>query len=354
MPTLPDPSASVPGSRYWLVAFVARRLGLAVVTLLVVSIGVFAGTATSGASAAVARLGTTATPAARAALNHTLGLDRPLPVRYWSWLSQAVRGDLGHSYVSGNGVTGLIAHQGGNTLVLSLLAAVLLVPCAIGFGVLAGLRAGGPTDRTVLASAALLTASPQFVVGMVLALVFAVWLRWLPAVSTFPDGPFGHPLILILPVLALVTVSLGQVTRLVRAGVAQVAGGDAVESARLNGIGEGRVVWRWILPGGVRPALPAFATTLAYLFAGTLVVETTFGYPGLASVLVQAVDDGDVPVVQGVALVAAAVTVGLNLVADLIGLALDPLLRLSPTIPPRGRDIGARGRDMRATTRTTT
>jgi peptide/nickel transport system permease protein len=308
-------------------AFVARRTALAALVLIAVSFLVFAATSIAGGDAAVARLGANPPPDAVRALHHQLGLDRPWPLRYWSWLSGAVRGDFGSSYVTGNSVVGLIQGRGGNSLALGLLAAAVLVPCSIGLGLWAGMSAGRGPDRAVTTGASFLAATPEFVVGALLTLVFAVQLGWLPAVSAFTDGPLRHPAALVLPVASLVTLCLGQTVRLVRAGVVDVARSDAVEMARLNGIDERRVIWRWIIPAGVRPALPAFARNVAYLLGGTLVVETIFGFPGLASVLVQAVNNGDVPVVQGVAMVAAAVTVGLNLLSDVITLALDPLRR---------------------------
>jgi peptide/nickel transport system permease protein len=148
----------------------------------------------------------------------------------------------------------------------------------------------------------------------------------LPAVSVFPagDNPLSHPDILVLPVAALLAVSLAQNARLVRAGVAEASASDAVEAARLNGIPEHRVLWRMVLPVAIVPALPALARNVSYLLGGTLVAETLFGYPGLAATLVEAVASRDVPVVQAVALLVTVVTVALNLAADLLRVLLDP------------------------------
>jgi peptide/nickel transport system permease protein len=313
-----------------LARYAVRRVAVALVVLVVISFLVFAATSAVGGNAAVARLGQAAPAAEVERLRHELGLDRPWLVQYGSWLGSGVRGDLGTSYVTGGSVGELVTSRGGNSLLLGTLAALVLVPCSVALGLWAGLRAGARPDRAVMAGASVLTATPEFVVGSLLALLFAVQLGWLPAVSSFTGSPLEHPAMLVLPVASLVTVSLGLTTRLVRAGVLEAARADAVEAARLNGVGEGRVIWRWVLPAGVRPALPAFARSVAYLLGGTLVVETVFGYPGLASVLIQAVDDGDAPVVQGVALVAAAFTVGLNLVADVVTLLLDPVRRQAP------------------------
>ncbi|WP_269854829.1 ABC transporter permease [Streptomyces sp. RPT161] len=306
-----------------------RRLGAAAGTLLAASVLVFAATTLAPGDAAAARLGGRAGPKQIAQLRHSLGLDQPAWVRYGHWLWHALHGDLGTSYASGRPVSGLIAERAGNSLLLGAVAAALLVPIAIGLGLWAGIRAGRAADRVVSTATLTLVSMPEFVIGTLLVLLFAVGLGWLPSVSVPSAGHsvLTQPQILVLPVLTLLSVSLAQNVRLVRAGVIAANASDAARTARLGGVPEHRVVLRWVLPAAVVPAVPVLARYLAYLLGGTLVAETLFGYPGLAAALVDATAARDVPVVQGVTLLVAAVTVTLNLLADLLAAALNPAAR---------------------------
>lgn len=305
---------------------VVRRLLGSLVVLLVVTVGVFAATALAAGDAASARLGPTADPVAVAALRTELGLDRPPAHRYLAWLAATARGDLGASLISGRPVTALIADRLGNSVILAAVAAAVLVPTALLLGTWAGHRPRRRPDRVVSAASVVLLALPEFVVGAALVSVFAVGLGWLPAVSYLPDGsgPLTQPSVLVLPVAALTLASLAPTVRLVRAGVAVASAADAAATARLNGVPETRVVRCYVLPAALPTALPMLARTLTYLLGGALVVETLFGYPGLASAMVEAVNHRDVPVVQALALLAAAVTVAVNLCADLVARVLDP------------------------------
>ena len=310
--------------------WVLRRAGVAAATLLAVSALVFAATQAAPGDAAAARLaGQGASPAQIVELRHSLGLDRPAWERYGDWLWSALHGDLGRSYATGEPVSALIAERAGNSLILGLVAAALLLPSAVGLGLWAGLRAGRAADRVVSTATLALVSLPEFVIGTLLIQVFAVGAGWLPAVSMPPtgQGPLSQPEILVLPVLTLLSVCLAQNVRLVRAGVTEAAASDAVRAARLGGVPEHRVVLRWVLPTALVPAVPVFARYLAYLLGGTLVAETLFGYPGLAAALVNATAARDAPVVLGVGMLVAAVTVTLNLLADVFATALNPAMR---------------------------
>ncbi|MFC9331192.1 ABC transporter permease [Kitasatospora sp. NPDC057015] len=306
-----------------------RRPAGAAVTLLAASALVFAATALAPGDAATARLAGRAGPEQIAELRHGLGLDRPWWERYAHWLWHALQGDLGVSYANGTPVAHLLAERAGNSLLLGAVAAALLLPLAVGLGLWSGLRAGRGPDRVVSLATLALLSLPEFVVGTVLVLVFAVGLGWLPAVSVpaAGQGPLTQPQILVLPVLTLLSVCLAQNVRLVRSGVIAASASDAARTARLGGVPEHRVVLRWVLPAAVVPALPVLARYLAYLLGGTLVAETLFGYPGLAAALVNATAARDTPVVLGVSLAVAAVTVTLNLLADTLAAALNPAAR---------------------------
>ena len=310
--------------------WVLRRAGVAAATLLAVSALVFAATQVAPGDAAAARLaGQGASPAQIVELRHSLGLDRPAWERYGDWLWSALHGDLGRSYATGEPVSALIAERAGNSLILGLVAAALLLPSAVGLGLWAGLRAGRAADRVVSTATLALVSLPEFVIGTLLIQVFAVGAGWLPAVSMPPtgQGPLSQPEILVLPVLTLLSVCLAQNVRLVRAGVTEAAASDAVRAARLGGVPEHRVVLRWVLPAALVPAVPVFARYLAYLLGGTLVAETLFGYPGLAAALVNATAARDAPVVLGVGMLVASVTVTLNLLADVFAAGLNPAMR---------------------------
>ncbi|MFI8460946.1 ABC transporter permease [Kitasatospora sp. NPDC085464] len=306
-----------------------RRLGAAAVTLLAASVLVFTATALAPGDAASARLAGRAGPEQVAALRHQLGLDQPSWARYLHWLWHALHGDLGTSYANGVSVSRLVAERAGNSLLLGAVTALLLVPLAIALGLWAGLRAGRLTDRVLSIGTLTLVSLPEFVIGTLLVLLFAVGLGWLPAVSvpTAGESPFSQPELLVLPVLTLLSVSLAQNVRLVRSGVVEAAGSDAVLAARLGGVPEHRVVVRWILPAAVVPAVPVLARYLAYLLGGTLVAESLFGYPGLAAALVNATASRDTPVVLGIALLVATLTVALNLLADALATLLNPAAR---------------------------
>ncbi|WKX69029.1 ABC transporter permease [Streptomyces sp. XD-27] len=306
-----------------------RRLFTAAGTLLAVSLLVFAATTLAPGDAATARLAGQASPEQIAELRHSLGLDQPAWERYARWLWHALQGDLGTSYANGEPVSGLITERAGNSLLLGAVAAALLLPLAIGLGLWAGLRAGRAADRAVSTTTLALVSLPEFVTGTLLVLLFAVGLGWLPAVSvpTTGSSPLAQPEILVLPVLTLLSVCLAQNVRLVRSGVIAASASDAAQAARLGGVPEHRVVLRWVLPAAVVPAVPVLARYLAYLLGGTMVAETLFGYPGLAAALVNATAARDAPVVLGVTVVVAAMTVVLNLLADLLAAALNPAAR---------------------------
>lgn len=306
-----------------------RRVAGALLVLGAVSVLVFAATEAAPGDAATARLGPGADAAQVEGLRAELGLDRAAPVRYLDWLGHVVRGDFGVSYASGRPVADVVADRFGNSLVLGLAAVAVLVPLAVGLGLWTGLRAGRRGDRLASGAALGLAAVPEFVTGAVLMLVFAAGLGWLPAVSLLGagQGPLDEPAVLALPVLTLVSVCLAQNLRLVRAGVAEAARSEAVEAARLNGVPERRVALRLVLPAGIGPAVPMLARSATYLLGGALVAESLFGYPGLAALLVDATASRDVPVVQAVALLGAAIAVTANLAADLAVPLLDPVQR---------------------------
>lgn len=308
---------------------IARRIAVTVLLLWVVSLLVFAATQVLPGDTASAILGKTATPESLAQLRAQLGLDEPVTTQYLDWLGGILHGDLGRSLAAGIPVGDLIGDRVGATLTLAAVTLVLLVPLALLLGVLSGMKRDGKFDQVVSWITLAGVAVPEFVTGTLLALLLATWLGWLPAVSLIPPGesPLAHPQYLVLPVLTLLVAGLASTVRLVRVGVAEAAESRYTEMARLSGIPERRVVRRWVVPNALAAGVQVIALTAQWLVGGIVIVETVFQYPGVGQTLVQSVQSQDIPVVQAVALVIAAIYVVINLLADIALVLLVPKLR---------------------------
>lgn len=308
---------------------IARRVAVTVLLLWVVSLLVFAATQVLPGDTASAILGKTATPESLAQLRAQLGLNEPVTTQYLDWLGGLLHGDLGRSLAAGIPVGDLIGDRVGATLTLAGVTLVVLVPLALLLGVLSGMKRDGKLDQVVSWVTLAGVAVPEFVTGTLLALLLATWLGWLPAVSLIPPGesPLAHPQYLVLPVLTLLIAGLGSTVRLVRVGVAEAAESRYTEMARLSGIPERRVVRRWVVPNALAAGVQVIALTAQWLVGGIVIVETVFQYPGVGQTLVQSVQSQDIPVVQAVALVIAAIYVLINLLADIALVLLVPKLR---------------------------
>lgn len=314
-------------------AFVARRVAVGVLLLLLVSVLVFAATSVLPGDVASAALGRQATPESLAALRAELQLDRPLPEQYADWLGGLVRGDLGESMTARRPVWELIRDKLENTLVLALLAAAVLLPLAVVLGVLAGSRPGRAPDVAVSSVSLGLASVPEFIIGTVLVLVLGVAWGLLPPLSLVAPGtsPLSEPLALVMPVATLVLAGLGYMVRMVRAGVADAMTSRYVEMARLNGTPERRVVFRHALRNSLAPVVQAAALTLQWLIGGVVVVEVLFAYPGLGAALVEAVLSRDLTLVQSVAMLVAAAYIAITIACDLAVVLLIPRLRTALT-----------------------
>ncbi|PJN39967.1 ABC transporter permease [Streptomyces sp. CB02959] len=306
-----------------------RRLAGAAATLLAASAVLFAAAEVLPGDAAASALGGSATAGQLTQLRAQLGLDRPLVVRYADWIGAALGGDLGRSTADGRPVRAIIAGPLADTLLLVGLCAALTVLLALAVGLAAGLRPGGRLDRVLSGGAVVLVSLPQFVTAGILVLVCASWLGVLPAVSLVPFGasPLARPEVLVLPVAALTLFSAAWASRMVRAAVADAAAAPHVAAARLAGLSERRVVVRHLLPTAAGPCAQVFGWLAGALVGGTAVVEQVFNYPGLSRELVAAVEHHDSAVLEGVGLLMAAAVVGGLVLADLVGMAVDPRLR---------------------------
>ncbi|MGX4735477.1 ABC transporter permease [Kitasatospora griseola] len=304
----------------------ARRLAGAVGTLFTASALLFLAAEVLPGDAAAASLGGGADAGQIARMRAELGLDRPLVLRYLDWVGSALDGDLGTSTVSHRPVGELVTDPLLDTLLLVVLSVLVTVVVATSVGVLAGLRPGSALDRLLSAGAVALVSIPQFVTASVLVLVFASALGVLPAVSLVPLGgsPLDDPAALVLPVAALSLFSAAWASRMVRASVVEAGRSPHVESARLAGLPEHRVVFRHLLPTTIGPCLQAFAWLTGALVGGTAVVERVFNYPGLSAPLVSAVVNHDTAVLEGIGLLLSGAVVVSLLLADLLDLVADP------------------------------
>lgn len=332
--TIGPPAAVGPGAAHSTARWVLRRIVLSLFVLLGVSVLVFVATQALPGDPAVQILGRSAQPAQLAALRHELGLDRSLPSQYAHWLGNLLRGSLGHSLASSQSVGSLLLDRALASLTLVLLSAMVAIPLALLIGTLGAVRRDRPLDHVAQTGLLVLTALPDFVIGLVLLIVLSISVvKLLPAVALVPSGGSAilHPRELALPVLTLVLAVLPYLARLQRAAMIDVLESEYVQMARLKGLPERIVVRRHALRNAVVPVVQGSAITLIYLTGGIVTIEYLFGYPGLGSALTTAVAGRDLPVVQDVVLLLATVYVGVNLAADLLTVFLVPRLRT-----PRG------------------
>lgn len=306
-----------------------RRIGIALLTLLLVSIIVFAITSLLPGDAAQQAMGQGATPETVAALRVEFGLDRPGYVRYAEWLVGLVSGDPGMSLSSRTPVADLIEDRLPKSLLLAGLTALIVTPLAIGIGILAALRRGGRLDRTLSVMTLSMVAVPEFLVASIAVLLFAVQLRWLSALSALPPDYTALDFLraYAMPVMALGFVIVAQMARMTRAALIAQLDQPYAEMATLKGVGTTRRVLRHALPNAAGPIANAVALSLSYLLGGAIIVETIFNYPGLASLMVDAVTNRDMPVLQTCAMIFCAVYLVLVLIADFIALLSNPRLR---------------------------
>jgi peptide/nickel transport system permease protein len=309
--------------------FIVRRLAFMALTLFIVSIVIFAVTEVLPGDAAQSILGTQATEESLQALRQRLNLDQPAYIRYVDWLVSAVQGDFGTSLRMNVPVFPLIMERLGNSLALAGLALFISVPLAIVLGVLAGLRRGKPEDHAITVGTLAGVSMPEFVVGVVLILIFSSMLSILPSSSLMEphQNPFSNPAILVLPSVTLLAVTLAHTTRMTRASMISVMQTDYVRTAILKGLPWRRVVVRHALPNALLPTITIVAINIGWMIGGLIVVETVFSYPGLGRLIINAITNRDVPLMQGVALLVTFIYAFANLIADVLYTFLNPRIR---------------------------
>ncbi|WP_442798760.1 ABC transporter permease [Pantoea vagans] len=315
-------------NRYMLF-LIARRIGAGILTLLIVSAVVFFITSLLPGDAAQMILGQNATPETVAALRQQLGLDQPLLVRYLHWLTGMVQGDFGISFASHLPVSQLVAQRIPATFELAGITTLICVPLALIIGIIAAMNRGSRLDRALVIGTMATVAVPEFLVATVAVLIFAVKLHWVSAMSFgSPDSDLlSYLKAYALPVLTLCCVLVAQMARMTRAAIINQLDSPYLEMARLKGVSPLRAVLRHALPNAVGPIANAISLSLSYLFGGVIIIETIFSYPGLASQLVDAVSNRDLPVVQLCVMLFAACYLVLLLAADILTIAFNPKWR---------------------------
>lgn len=308
---------------------VGQRLGIALITLLIVSFAVFFATELLPGDVAEVLLGQAATPEAVAGLRTAMGLDEPAIWRFLSWLGGLAQGDLGMSYVNKMAVADLLSGRLMNTLRLAGIVTLVCVPVALTLGIAAAMWRGSWLDRLVSVLTISVISVPEFMVATLAVLVFAVWLDWLPALSFGVNvDSIGDMLrAYAMPVISLSFVVSAQMIRMTRAAVIETINTPYVEMALLKGASRTRMVLGHALPNALGPIANAVALSLSYLVGGVIIVETVFNYPGVAKLMVDAVSTRDLPLIQSCAMIFCISYLLLITLADMIAILSNPRLR---------------------------
>lgn len=315
-----------------MLAYSGKRLLQALVSVAVASVIIFLIAEALPGDVAQMILGQYATEESLAALRENLGLNQPLHVRYFDWLSGVFRGDLGTSLSkTGVKVGPLLLRRARNSLILAAGAMIVIVPVSFLLGIIAGLRPGSWFDRLISITTLGLISFPSFITGLVLILIFSVQLGWLPASSSLDlsQSFLSQLQKLILPVLALSGVMLGYITRHIRASMVKVLRSDYTRAATLKGVGRRAVITKHVLRNALLPAVTVIAINLGWLLGGAVVVEATFGFPGVARLILNAIQHRDIPVMEAGLLFVVTAYVTVNFGTDILYTLLDPRIRYS-------------------------
>lgn len=311
-------------------SYLIRRLGAVLVVLAIVTVAVFVITNVLPGNAALMILGENATPENLAALERQLGLDRSLFAQYFDWIGGVLTGDFGMSLRLGLPVTDVVLAALSNSLWLAGIALVAVTVIAIPLGALAAIKRGTFADTVIGLFSYVGTALPEFVTATLLLVFLAS-----PQNPIFPAGGFTSPgedfsdflYHAILPAMTLGLILMAHISRQVRSEMSEVLSSDYVRAARLKGLSERRVIWRHALPNSLAPAVAVISLDIGYLLGGIIVVEEIFAWPGLGRLLIYALQNRDLPVIQAITLVLAVVYALSNLIADLVIAKLDPRVR---------------------------
>jgi peptide/nickel transport system permease protein len=311
--------------------FLLTRLGLAAITLFLLSVLVFVGANLLPGNVARRKLGNLADQAAVDQLNHQLGTDKPILVQYWNWITGLLHGDLGTSLSYNLSVNQLIGPALTHSIKLAAFAFVMVVPLAIVGGVVAALNRDRLTDRIITVGGLSLAVVPEFVTGIMLILIFGLWLNLFPVSANAPDGSdiLAQLKYLFLPALTLVIVLFGYISRITRAGTIEALDADYTRTAVLKGLPRRTVVRRHVLRNSLLPTIAVVATQTGYLIGGLVVIETLFNYPGMGRLIFTAANGKDFPLLASSVLIVGIIFLVATLLADLAYSFLNPRIRFA-------------------------
>lgn len=310
---------------------VIRRLFIGLATLLTISVMVFIATEILPGDVASAILGQAATEESKAILRDQLGLNEPVVLRFFSWFARVLTGDFGISLASGQPVASLIWPRLQNTVFLAFVTTVIAVPLAVILGIVAAAYPNKLLDKSLAVGTLTIVSVPEYFVGIIAVMVFAIYWRLFPAtiytidLSNIPAALYA----LTLPVLTLVAAVLAHIVRMTRSAMIDVLKSAYIEMALLKGLTKWRILLGHALPNAYGPIANVVALNLGYLISGVVVIEVTFTYPGLGRLMVDSAGNRDIPVVQATALIFCTAYILLNLLADLISIGTNPRLRNS-------------------------
>lgn len=310
--------------------FFLKRLGLALITLIIISIAVFAASQILPGDVGRTILGPYATNAQVASLDHQLGVDKPLPLRYWNWVTGFIRGDWGQSYLLNTSVAPLVLERLRNSLILGAFALLIIAPISVALGVVAALDYGKPLDRIISITGLSLIALPEFVIGVILLVVFAVQLQWFPVSSSVPSfnpGDILHQLLL--PAIPLMMVLFGYIARMARAGTVVALQSNYTRTAILKGLPRREVIVRHVLRNSLLPTISVISVQVGYLVGGLVVIEKLFSYQGVGLLVYDSAQGHDIPVLEATVLMIAIIYMVSNLIADVLYAVLNPRIRLA-------------------------
>jgi peptide/nickel transport system permease protein len=314
-----------------MLGYLARRLATIIPTLFLVAAAVFALVRLIPGDPVQVMLGDTADPAQADQLRRQLGLDQPIPLQFLYWLEHLASGDLGHSITNNLPVLPLILERFQVSAVIVLVAVAVAACIAVPAGLIAAWRQNSFVDFAVVGSATLLLSIPSFWLGLLLLLLFGLKLKWLPVIGYVPfSESFSQAVwFMVLPIVTLVMVEVGVLTRMARAASIEVLRLEYVTHARAKGVPEWLVLSRHVLPNAFAPTWTLIGLTLGHLLGGIAVIETVFTLPGLGRLLVDSIFARDYPVVQGCLLFIALAYVMVNLIVDLCYPLFDPRVALT-------------------------
>ncbi len=309
-----------------MLTFILKRLGLALITLWLLSVIVFLLGQILPGDPGRAILGPLAQQSAVTTLDHQLGVDKSVLSQYWSWITHFP----GTSYNYQAAIGPILITALGRSLKLAVFAFVIVVPLGILAGVIAALNVGRPLDKIISIGGGSTTVIPEFVSGIILLVVFGVALKWLPTTATAPTGSgfFTSLKYLIMPVIPLVLILFGYIARMARAGTIEALESDYARTATLKGLPRGLMIRRHILRNSLLPTITVVATQTGYLIGGLVVVESLFRYEGIGLLIYRAAQQKDFPMLEAGVLTIGALYMLVTIAADLLFSVLNPRIRL--------------------------